>query len=540
VVLTLAVVLASSSLAGGGAVLAGASTARPAVAVPQPGCGNTGIGGNRPHPTNAEAPHAPSPQPAFTRGMSNTITWQPCPGSYWYNAHEVDQFVGIGYFESSTGRQYILNITNIATGQKESIYLPGGETESSYTVSGGGFPAATNAIDGTKFEYRLSTRQRICTNSGQVIPTDICEQYGYVYSEQTAPVSSTQDATAPELLTLTLDNGLAYTNQLTVPAHVSAVDPSRPGGVPSGLGFMQFSLSPTFGCPVLSVCASSYASNTTVGLNPGPQFGLGGLLGGSPPPGDGLRTVFARVFDLANYMPPSPSLLRPIFGGQPQGNVSNVLSASILLDTTGPKLVVTAKSSTHVGKPVSFDATHSSDPSPGSGIDAGTAVWRFGDGTVASGLAVTHRYHKTGKYTVTFSMKDNAGNESTLKIHIKVKALSVPVSGSAVTTTGTPSHHQPLQSSPAVRITRLSLGKRRGRFVLTLKLSKAASVIVELRRLSPHPSITLKELKRYLRGGTSELVLGSLRRHSREQVIVAILGGAANVSTTRTIGINVG
>jgi hypothetical protein len=538
-VLTLAAVLASTSLAGGGAVLAKASTARPAVTPAQPGCVNTAIRGVRGEPGYAEPPHPSSPEPAFTRGLTNTITWQPCPSSYWYTGSEVNGLSAPGgeKLGQSTGRQYILNITNTATGQRVSIYLPGGETESSYTVSGSGFPAAPGAIDGTKFEYRLSTRQRICTNGGAL---GLCQSFGYVYSEQSAPVSSTQDATAPALILLTLDNGLPYTNQLTVPVHLSAVDPSRPGGVSSGLGSMQFSLSPTFGCTVLSVCASSYAPNTTVALDPSSLLGLGGLLGGTPPPGDGLRTVYARVFDLANYMPPSQSLLRPIFGGQPQGNVSNVLSASILLDTTGPKLVVTAKSSTHVGKPVSFDATQSSDPSPGSGVDAGTAVWRFGDGSIASGLAVTHRYHKTGKYTVTFSMKDNAGNESTLKIHIKVKALNVPVTGSAVTTTGTPFHHQPLLSSPAVRITRLSLGKRRGRYVLTLKLSKAANVIVELRRLSPHPSITLKELKRHLHRGTSELVLGSLRRHSREQVIVAILGGAANVSTTRTVTVRQG
>ena len=76
--------------------------------------------------------------------------------------------------------------------------------------------------------------------------------------------------------------------------------------------------------------------------------------------------------------------------------------------------------------------------------------------------------------------------------------------------------------------------------VLELKLSRAGNVIAELKRLSPRPSSTLKEIKRHLHGGTTQLVLGSLKRHSRERVIVAVLGNAANISTTRTVGITVG
>jgi hypothetical protein len=158
------------------------------------------------------------------------------------------------------------------------------------------------------------------------------------------------------------------------------------------------------------------------------------------------------VFDLANYTPPG-KVLGSIFGSQPQGNVSNIVCASILLDTTGPKLVVKAKTSVNVHKPISFDATQSSDPSPGSGVDAGSAVWRFGDGQLASGLAVTHRYAKAGKYTVSFSMKDNAGNETTIKINVEVMAPNAPVSGATVTTTAAPSHHPPVAAA-AARITR--------------------------------------------------------------------------------------
>ena len=532
---TIITLVAAASFAPAAVAPVQASAALPAVAPAQPGCVNTGVGLG---PNgNSEPPHPPSPEPAFTRGVTNTISWQPCPSSYWYTGKEVDAAVEPGSrFGSSTGRQYMLNITNLATSQQGTIYLPGGESESSYTVSGGSFPAAPGAIDGTRFEYRLSTRQRICAEAR--LP-GVCTQYRYIYSEESAPVYSTQDATAPALLGLSLDNGAPYTNQLTVPVHLSAVDATRPGGVASGLGFMQFSLSETFGCTAFSVCDPAYEPNTTVSLNPSHAFGLGGLLGGGTvQPADGPRTVCARVFDLANYTPPG-KVLGSIFGSQPQGNVSNIVCASILLDTTGPKLVVKAKTSVNVHKPISFDATQSSDPSPGSGVDAGSAVWRFGDGQLASGLAVTHRYAKAGKYTVSFSMKDNAGNETTIKINVEVMAPNAPVSGATVTTTAAPSHHPPVAAA-AARITRLSVRKLHGRYVLELKLSRAGNVIAELKRLSPRPSSTLKEIKRHLHGGTTQLVLGSLKRHSRERVIVAVLGNAANISTTRTVGITVG
>ena len=57
---------------------------------------------------------------------------------------------------------------------------------------------------------------------------------------------------------------------------------------------------------------------------------------------------------------------------------------------------------------------------------------------------------------------------------------------------------------------------------------------------SPAARITrlvVRKLTRHLRAGSSELVLGSLKRHSRERVIVAVLGGTANVSTTRAVAI---
>ncbi len=61
------------------------------------------------------------------------------------------------------------------------------------------------------------------------------------------------------------------------------------------------------------------------------------------------------------------------------------------------------------GQEITFDASNSYDPD-GSIV---SYTWDFGDGSTATGKVVTHTYADNGVYTVTLTVKDNAGATST-------------------------------------------------------------------------------------------------------------------------------
>jgi len=517
----------------GGAPPAAASTPCPAPA------SSTSADTEYAGPVYAGTLSPPLAKPPATVGLTQTIYWNPEPESYWDNDVNPANSNGTPTpWPHAGGYAYIVNITNESTCKTASFHVPGGKAASQFTVSTSDFPAAPGAIDGTVFAYRLSTVETICQptpNAPSGFLLGVCEQPSTNYSNESAAVVSLQAATAPVLQSLTLNSGIPYTDQVTVPVQLSAVDrPPANGGAAAGLGSMELSLSPAFSCgPVAGfACASAYAPGTTVSLDP--RF----TLGGSPPP-DGLRTVCARVFDAA-YLPsykPSSGIGAAAGSLQPQGNVSNVLCSSILLDTTGPVIKVTADAlPATAGKAVTFDATQSSDPSPGSGVDAGTAVWRFGDGTDASGLAVTHTYASAGSFTATFSLSDRAGNTSTLAIAVTVKPAGVASSGTTVTSTGQPSHHPPV--APA-RLTHLRVRRLHGRYVLQLRMSAAARVLVEVQRRSPLPLALVQKFVRHARRGNNSFTLAPLRHHSSERVEVTIASNAANATTTHSVNITV-
>lgn len=48
--------------------------------------------------------------------------------------------------------------------------------------------------------------------------------------------------------------------------------------------------------------------------------------------------------------------------------------------------------------------------------------WDFGDGTTGTGVTANHTYTNLGTYTVTLSVKDEAGNIDTCSITITVEA----------------------------------------------------------------------------------------------------------------------
>ena len=69
-----------------------------------------------------------------------------------------------------------------------------------------------------------------------------------------------------------------------------------------------------------------------------------------------------------------------------------------------------------------FDASHSTDsPMDSQLID--TYVWDFGDGTSGSGIDTTHAYSRPGRYVVTLTVTDLAGNAGTAEREIYVSTV---------------------------------------------------------------------------------------------------------------------
>ena len=79
-----------------------------------------------------------------------------------------------------------------------------------------------------------------------------------------------------------------------------------------------------------------------------------------------------------------------------------------------PVAAISDIGATRVGRALSLDARASFEPN-GSGSDL-SYTWDFGDGTKATGIAVTHTYTATGNYTLTLTVSAPAGKRTISKV----------------------------------------------------------------------------------------------------------------------------
>jgi chitodextrinase len=421
----------------------------------------------------------------------------------------------------STRRHFQLDIRDDATGKIRTIDgVPGGQNASSYTVQESQFPAPP---PGRSFSYRVRTSEWSCTGGSPGLNT-CTEGHENRYSDYSPWVGSVQDAAAPVVNLLALAGNAPYTSSLQVQVRVDATDP---GPRASGLGYLQIGTQAQLGCPKLGVCTRPFTPVSTATLAPGP---------------DGLRFVYARVFDLAQA-PGSGRVLGDSFG-PPAGNVSQVAMASITLDTTSPKLAVSRSPEPQkAGKPVTFDGSQSVDaPGPNadtdSGVDAGTAVWDFGDGVKSSGLIASHSYAAAGSYRATFTLADRAGNTSTLTIPVTIMPSDWGGTGSPTQTTTTPATVPPTVDVTAPALGGLRLTRSGARLRLRLSLSEPATVVVRVERVRPRPRVVLFARSVSRAAGPTTLVLGRVNprlKRARYRVLVAARDAAGNVSPTRAV-----
>ena len=454
-------------------------------------------------------------EPLYTMGVTNQVRWTPVnPGSW-----DGGSITGDG--KPSSRRHFQVDVRNDATGVIRTIdQVPGGQNASSDTVQQSQFPAPPS---GRTFSYRVRTSEWECQSGEPGLNT--CDG-GHVnrYSAYSDWVASTQDATAPVIHALTLAGGALYTSSLRVLAQVDAADP---GPNPSGLSALQIGSQPDFSCSLRAVCSQPFTTTTTVSLSSGP---------------DGPRSVFARAFDRAQ---PPGGLGRPGDPfGQPSGNASEVATAHIVVDTTGPRLDVSRSPEPQkAAKPGAFDGSRSVDAggfSADSGVDGGTAVWDFGDGSKSSGLVVSHSYASAGTYHATFSLKDRAGNESTLSVPVTVMPSDWGGTGAPTQTTGMPTSTPPTVDTTAPRLSGLRVRHSGARLRLTATLSEPATLLVRVERVRPRPQVVLFGRRASLAAGPASLVLGRVNsqlKHARYRVLVAARDRAGNVSATRLLTI---
>jgi hypothetical protein len=291
------------------------------------------------------------------------------------------------------------------------------------------------------------------------------------------------------------------------------------------VGYVQFSPDGSFGCPIQALtCASPYAPQMAVTLLPGP---------------DGPRTVFARFYDRARG--PGAAATPSPFERHPPGNVSVPTSDTILLDTAGPTPTMTRSAEpAMMNVPVSLNASASRDQGgfgADSGLDAGTAVWDFGDGTNGSGLAVTHTYTQAGAFNASLSIRDRAGNESRLAF---VVTVSPTAPGGSTTTTGTPTQNPPPPADTTAPTLSGVRFVRRAR--ITFSLSEPATVFLEVRRLRPRPLVALLRVRRASAAGSTVISLPAkirkrFARAGRYRILIAGRDGAGNASRVTTLTI---
>ena len=445
------------------------------------------------------------PEPAHTRGRSNTIRWERVPGSCWEN----DDSSG----KKSTERRFVVTVTNTATGAKETVTVHGdGEVDA--TIDPAEFPGGAGAVDGRLFSYSIVRKERVCISGSP--PLGICELHDTWTIPYSDVVSSTQDDRAPTG-SLVLARGATFVRSLDVAATVTASDP---GTAASGPGYVAFGGSDRrSGCGPLGGCAEPLGSNLTVRLAAG---------------ADGPRIVEGRVYDRARGPADDPGTTTI---GTPPGNVSAPFRATVVLDRTAP--YISTRVSTvrvTVGAPVTFDASQSADPN-GSGVLPTSGEWTFGDGARATTLVATHTYTRLGRFPLAFSVADRVGNVAQ-SAPGEVEVVAAPVAPEPRTTETPPRAPAPTTvDRTAPTLTALTVRRRSGRTTIGFRLSERAVVRVEVRRLLPRPVKWTTSITRQLGAGRRGVVLlpAATRKTGRYAIVLVARDRAGNVSRVRTL-----
>jgi len=90
-------------------------------------------------------------------------------------------------------------------------------------------------------------------------------------------------------------------------------------------------------------------------------------------------------------------------------------------DTRAPIAgAVASPQAVRVGEPVTFTGSGTTDPDTGDVITAYS--WSFGDGTVATGVSVTHVFTTAGAHRAALAVTDSSGRTGSVEVPVMALA----------------------------------------------------------------------------------------------------------------------
>ena len=407
-------------------------------------------------------------------------------------------------------------MTNVANGLSEWTSVSG-EDETDATISGSEFPSTNSTgVEGRRFTYKIRRSELVCNAGNPQTGVCIDRRYRFEHLVDDGLVHAGRDSAERDA-----------SARLRKSVHALVVRScSRRGS--GGTAWMQFATDPALPCGrpgVRSVtCVAPFSNGTQLELAPGP---------------DGERQMFGRVWDDARRPDGAPG---PIVFGVPPGNASPIIRDTIIVDRTGPAFTLRASTTQIVvGGTVAFEMVGPVDGvgAPGSGVNTALARWSFGDGATgaATSLTASHAYTATGTYDVTARLGDQLGNlTDSPPLRITVTAAPVPSTpGSAPASPGASTPATVDRTAPA--LSRVAVVKRRGVPThVSFRVSERATLLVQVRILTPRPARVVATLRKPIRAGRGGTALGqALRRPGRYRITVAARDAAGNVSATRVL-----
>jgi hypothetical protein len=168
--------------------------------------------------------------------------------------------------------------------------------------------------------------------------------------------------------------------------------------------------------------------------------------------------------------------------------------ATSYVDWTGPALAVDVPASAAVGTFVAFKA------SAGAG---GSVTWDFGDGSSATGAAVTHAYAGVGTYTVKATATDAHDNTSVVKRTLTITPAPVTVGPPSPPSIAPPAVTPPATVKPASAALKVTGAFRKGAKVVvsgTITAKAAGKVTVAYAQKVGRKTITVKKTATIAKG----------------------------------------
>jgi hypothetical protein len=205
----------------------------------------------------------------------------------------------------------------------------------------------------------------------------------------------------------------------------------------------------------------------------------------TPPLSNGVITRFATAADAV-----------PDFGGTPRTAANTVAAgAYVFVDQAPTALFTTSVAPGQVpkGRPVTFDASASTDPDAAIGGRIVKYMWMFGDipraPVTTTTPTVTHTYTSLGDLPVTLTTYDNNGLSTRTTVRIHVADLTPP----------TITFARPLDKARLHRFRTTGSGHRKHRTITVLRFSGKADqlgqgnpVMLTFKRVAPRGRATKK------------------------------------------------